>query len=491
MAGIFFAAILTSCQKSKPSSNPSPNPNPGPVGVLEFSSFAPQRGVVGQVIKLSGKNFSTDKTQNFVNFEGSFAIAEVIEAKTNELSVKVPVTAVTGKISVRVGNKTIVSTADFVVDPELLVNSFTPTSGNAGVEVVIAGANFDGNTTVKLGNLDVTILDRSANSLKVKVPAGLQPGSYKFTITNTVQTKESVQTFAVTESPNYQWSTKLNAFNVDKIYSNATGFVLNDVIYMGLGKDIGVTPNQFNNGFWSYDKTTAQWNAAVQVPSGFTLRERAMSISSNNKVYVGLGLSKNDWWVLESPYDDNSWKSLTPFPLTSQTANAFAFEVNNNLYVGAVNDNGSRPFPTVIYQFRPSDNNGLGSWVEVARIDFAIYFAAPFVIGNDAYIGGDMDQSNNSRPYFKFTPSNNNAVVKVSSLPAASYSTRKNNTFTLNGKGYVLADKKVFEYTPDASGGVWRIALDNANAPEIHHCISAGGKAYGWDFIGNIYEFRL
>jgi hypothetical protein len=260
---------------------------------------------------------------------------------------------------------------------------------------------------------------------------------------------------------------------------------------MGLGTDISAGANNAkNNSFWRYDMAKGRWIQAAQVPSGFVLRDRTVSIAYDNKVYVGLGLGKNDWWVLENPADNNSWRNLTAFPLTGESA--FAFVANNNLYVAAVRSGATGPKPTVIYQFHAADNNGMGRWEEVAQINSAIYWPGTFVIGNDVYIGGDLDLTEDARPYYKFSPLNNNAIVKVTSLSIGdNINQRKGNAFTLNGKGYLLMDnKKVCEYTPDAGGGTWRVALDYTGAPEIHHAATVNGKAYGWNFVGYIYEFK-
>lgn len=478
-----LGSILSACHK------PGPDSGTG-TAVLEFTSFTPEHGIPGQLIKLVGNNFHLDKEQNLVAFAGNTAIAEVVEAKANELTVKVPFTATSGKISIRVGNRTVVSAQDFMVDPVVAITGFLPLSGNIGTHITITGVSFDANPIVKIGGVTATILDKSATSIKVSIPTGLAVGAHKVTISGNGQTVEAAELFTVLASPNFNWSAKLNVFNVDKIYADATAFVYGNTLFMGLGKDLSATPYANNDRFWSYDKTAGRWNAANTVPAGFALRDRALAITYSNKVYVGLGIGKSDWWELADPNDPNSWRPLTPFPLTTETRNAFAFVANNNLYVAGVNTTGARPFPTIIYQFHPAGNSSMGSWTEVARIPFAIYYSASFVIGNEVYIGGELDPADNTRPYYKFSPLNNNAVAKVAGLPAATINTRRNNAFSLNGKGYVLATNKVYEYTPTASGGQWRLALDNPNAPEIHYGAVVEGKAYGWDFLGNVYEFK-
>jgi hypothetical protein len=482
---IVFALFLSACDKDKPGSGTGETDE-----TLTFTSFTPQRGIPGQVIKLTGKNFHANKALNFVDFAGNTAIAEVIEVKADELTVKVPVTAVTGKISVRIGSKTVVSIQDFIVDPALSITGFQPLSGNVGTEVIITGNNFDANPAAKIGGMSVTVLEKSATQIKVLVPANIPLGNHKITVTSHGQTIEAATSFTVVPNADFNWIMKQNIYNVDKLYTDATAFVHGDKLYFGLGKHIGAGPSQYNSHFWQYDVATGEWIQAVQVPAAFALRDRAVAVSLGSKIYVGLGLGKNDWWELNDPRNSNSWRSLNPFPLTTSTN--YAFVVNNNFYVAGVRTAATGPQPTIIYRFHPADNNNMGRWEEVAQFYETVFWPSVFVIGADAYIGGDWNVSENARPYYKFSPHNNHSITKVTSLTATEpLNKRRNNAFVLDGKGYVLMEgSKVYEYTPDANGGQWRVAHNNVNGPTIHYGATINGKAYGWDYVGNIHEFR-
>jgi hypothetical protein len=75
--------------------------------------FAPLTGSVGTEVVIHGMHFSEIPAENKVQFNN--AEAEVIDAAYNKLTVKVPVKARTGKISITVRGITTVSTEEFVV----------------------------------------------------------------------------------------------------------------------------------------------------------------------------------------------------------------------------------------------------------------------------------------------------------------------------------------------------------------------------------------
>lgn len=101
---------------------------------LALFAFTPGRGVSGMQVRLMGNAFSANPGANVVRFSG--ATASVINASNNELVVIVPAGAVTGPISVTVGDQSATSSTDFVVDQ----NSRVPRIDGVSPEVVAAGA---------------------------------------------------------------------------------------------------------------------------------------------------------------------------------------------------------------------------------------------------------------------------------------------------------------------------------------------------------------
>lgn len=89
-----------------------------------ISSFSPISGEVGDAVIISGINFNTTPSNNFVSFNGIPAI--VTAASETSLTVIVPNGATTGKISVAVGCGLVTGAEDFTIE-ELGINDVSKT----------------------------------------------------------------------------------------------------------------------------------------------------------------------------------------------------------------------------------------------------------------------------------------------------------------------------------------------------------------------------
>ena len=148
------------------------------------SSFMPERGEPGIEVTILGENFSDMASENKVTF-GSGATTEPSVATSTSLTVTVPQDAVTGRISVTVGDLIGVSTAIFEVpdtqpSPTPVVSSFTPTEAAPGAVVSISGENFslvlEANTVVFGGSVAVTPFSATTTVLIVHVPLRASTG---------------------------------------------------------------------------------------------------------------------------------------------------------------------------------------------------------------------------------------------------------------------------------------------------------------------------
>lgn len=100
-----------------------------------FISFAPVRALSGATVTISGSNFSPVANLNVVKFNG--VNATVSTASATSLSVVVPNSSTTGKITVTVDTKTATSATDFEVIVDIPRNgliAFYPFNGNANDE---------------------------------------------------------------------------------------------------------------------------------------------------------------------------------------------------------------------------------------------------------------------------------------------------------------------------------------------------------------------
>jgi len=170
-----LSIILSHCKKD----NVDPNQ-------LQITGFTPESGYVGDLVAISGRNFSSNVADNKVAFNGTSAF--IVDANPTTITVAVPPGATTGKIAVAVNGTVVFSKDDFTVFlPALGIASFTPTSGIAGSSVVISGNGFASVITdnvVKFNGVTATVTAASATMLTVMVPNGATTGPITVTVPN-------------------------------------------------------------------------------------------------------------------------------------------------------------------------------------------------------------------------------------------------------------------------------------------------------------------
>lgn len=114
-----------------------------PPETVMISGFNPASGILETEVTITGSNFSTVLADNIVKFTGQTQAqqAVVTSATANQLIVKVPPLAKTGKISVEVNDLEASSATDFTV-PSPVVASFDPVVGGPGMSIQLTGENF-------------------------------------------------------------------------------------------------------------------------------------------------------------------------------------------------------------------------------------------------------------------------------------------------------------------------------------------------------------
>jgi hypothetical protein len=160
-----------------------------------ITSFIPTEGPEGNVVTISGSNFTGTTA---VDFDGTSAAFTV--DSDSQIQATVPVGATSGPINVTNPADTVMSVPDFVVNDFQSISSFTPTSGPVGTEVTITGRNFTGATEVKfnLTSAAVFFID-SDTQIRADVPAGASSGA--ISVTTAAGKGVSAKAFAVTAPP--------------------------------------------------------------------------------------------------------------------------------------------------------------------------------------------------------------------------------------------------------------------------------------------------
>ncbi|GAA3632264.1 YCF48-related protein [Flavivirga jejuensis] len=199
--GVFlFASILFSCSDD--------NNDFVPIPVI--LDFAPDAITLGDTINLIGGNFKQNISENKVSFSSALngtsytidAVAEVLEAQANVLTVIVPIDAISGPVTVTAGGKTGTSNILNIDIPNLTITSINPPAANRGDTVTISGVDF-GDTiddnTILFGTEAATIVSASSTEIEVIVPENISVGPITVTLTVASINQETTVDFEVTD----------------------------------------------------------------------------------------------------------------------------------------------------------------------------------------------------------------------------------------------------------------------------------------------------
>ena len=180
MKTISTIAILSVFILSCGSESNDPAPPPA-APELTLTGFSPTDGVSGTVVTLTGTNFSATPANNVVKFNG--VVTTVTAATTTNLTVTAPIGGSTGKITVEVSNHIATSSNNFTYNTppasNLTITSFSPATGTTGTSIILVGTNFSPVTAdniVKFNGTPAGVIQASATSLTVPVPAGATSG---------------------------------------------------------------------------------------------------------------------------------------------------------------------------------------------------------------------------------------------------------------------------------------------------------------------------
>ncbi len=381
------------------------------------SSFTPIQGGIGTVVILTGTNFSPILTENVVRFGcASCATAEVIQASTTSLTVRVPVGAVTGGIAVVTGGNAAALSSSFTI-----VSNYWRKMAN-----LPANGRF-GATGFAIGD-------------KGYIGTGFGVGG-KF---------KDLWEF---DPLNNTWTQKANLPGEARQYS--VGFAIGNKGYIGLG--VAGASNTQAKDLWEYDPSTNSWTQKADF--GGSGRHGAIAFVVGSKAYVGTGRTSlsasvthvKDFWEYNPA--TNSWTQKADFAGTAR-AFAAAFAIGNKGYVGTGNDGA---FKNDFYEYDPGTDawtakaNFGGSAREAANA-FALDYNSRGYIGW-GYSGSDFTGGLWRLDTWEYNPTTNSWTQKVTFNTVA----RSNGVgFAIGMKGYFLTgmvanatnSNEIYELTP-------------------------------------------
>ena len=161
----------------------------GPAPII--TGFSPTSGAVGQVVAITGNNFTGATRVTFK--DNRRAIFTLVSDQ--KISATVPKGAQTGRIHVTTPAGIASSDTNFAVLPPPSISSFSPASGTIGTVVTILGQHFSRSTAVRVGTLRMPFAAVSASRIVATVPNGSATGSV--TVTTLEGSATSVDSFTL------------------------------------------------------------------------------------------------------------------------------------------------------------------------------------------------------------------------------------------------------------------------------------------------------
>jgi hypothetical protein len=215
----FSTLMFYGCKKDNSPVNPTDDK-------VKIISFYPLKGVTGTKVTITGSNFSMFNDTNLVYFNGILTKVDSVypEIQPTVLICKVPDSATTGNISVKVRKLEAKSELNFTI---VKLSSFSPMEGLAGTEITISGEGFGNDKSiinVGFGDKKAEILSINDNEIKAKVPDGIIVNKVPINIWGDGWVLQSRDSFNLIKS---KWNFKTGTIEISGIiceFSNVSVF---------------------------------------------------------------------------------------------------------------------------------------------------------------------------------------------------------------------------------------------------------------------------
>jgi uncharacterized repeat protein (TIGR03803 family)/YD repeat-containing protein len=194
------------------------------VNSFSITSFAPQSGLEGDSVTITGRGFVNPTVQ----FGGTSAT--VTASTSTSITATVPAGVPSGQLVVQVGND-VQSAGNFTVIPWTITN-FAPQTGTQGDSITISGTNFS-NPVVTFDGQQAQVLTSTPTSITVTVPNGLTVGTHALEVTNRGSTKIA-GSFAFVAPYTITGYTPQSGIAGDKVTITGSGFIDPTVEFNGV-----------------------------------------------------------------------------------------------------------------------------------------------------------------------------------------------------------------------------------------------------------------
>jgi N-acetylneuraminic acid mutarotase len=444
-----------------------------------LTGFYPVTGTFGDVITLSGSNFSLDTSNIYVYFDN--ARARIVGSSRTYYRVEVPVGNDKSPASVKIKYFNYYAYGNEFSLSQAVISDVSPRVCRPYETVVITGENFnpwpEGNV-VRIGEVEAYVVSSTSTSITIMLPDGLTPGINTVSVTTI---NDTPVTWSGTIEVLVTWK-KLSDFPASGRVAGS-GFATGGKVYFGTG----IEPELHSvKDFWEYDPATDTWTQKSNYPVIITY---ATGFSINGKGYFTLGKSGSYFNAL-TQYDteNDTWTSMTPRPGPGSSMDSPGFVIDGNAYV---------PAAGTMYMYNPATD----TWTAKSYPAELGYLGGPaaFSINGKGYLGVGwmVERDCNIKDFYEYDPATDTWTRKAS-FPGILRGSA--TSFSLpNGKGYVMMGyanelntylKDVWEYDPVEDK--WTRLNDFPGSPRFGaRAMVIGNDAYIMTGYGGVYEKDL
>ncbi|WP_163270010.1 IPT/TIG domain-containing protein [Dysgonomonas sp. 511] len=192
---------------------------------ISVTGVAPSSGYAGENMTISGTNFGISK-ELVKAYIGDDEV-EVVSCDDNEIVVKVPESATTGKISLSILGNKVASDVMFIILGKPSVTSIEPLHGFVGDQIAFVGTNFGTNRTLvkaTFAGMETTakVVSCTNEKIVVEVPEGAATGKINLQISE--QKVNTPDEFTVLERATFTGLSPESGFRKGQVTLTGTNF---------------------------------------------------------------------------------------------------------------------------------------------------------------------------------------------------------------------------------------------------------------------------
>jgi len=257
-----------------------------------IKDFSPKHGKTGDIITITGSNFSLSKTRIEVFVGTDKGILVSVDA--NEIVFQLPENlSASGDVplTLKSGDKLLLAADPFQIEGHVIAD-FNPKQGIIGeTEILITGQGFlEAGNRVRIGEYEATILEESNAAIKIRLPYEMKVGVLPVEVDVNGQVATASDNFTLKS----RWVRLADFPGAPRLESFST--LVGNFLYV-IGGETGV----YSDEVWKYDIANDHWVQLPSFPGGG--RSGGVGFAIGTTIYYGLGGGSggiSDFWSFDT-----------------------------------------------------------------------------------------------------------------------------------------------------------------------------------------------